>query len=622
MRLLRSIAVTVVAAAVTVVAPQGAAGAAVPGRRVVLSEDFSAPTLNTGLWLAEETGGWKRVNDGDQQWYSPSADNVYIDHDNTSTGAGHGALALAVTENPRQITYPDGTVGDYRYASGRVQTETKLDVTYGSMSARMKLPALPGTWPAFWTLGLDGARWPANGEIDIMENVGDPRWTSVGAHFPGRDPLHTADHGLGFPSDSYDTNAKRAALFPAGFDAAGWHVYRADWSPGAITFLIDEREVFRLTADQVTATGAWVFDQPQYLILNMAIGGGYPKAFNGEPDGLPAATETAIKAGGVRTLVDWVQVIDNRPAGLPIDTATADATTGEVLRFDQVDVGAGTGSVQMRAVSSRAGQILVRAGSPTAAPVATVAVTDTGGATATVSAAVSSLPPGVHTIYITRPAATTIDSFTFGGPPYTLRGYWPLDAAGDPVVTGGATLITDVRAGQGRAIRFDGMSGQASTGGPVVDTGQSFTVTAWVRLTSAGGYHTAVGQDGAQASAFYLQRAGSGRWTFAVPATDTVDPAFATAVGGPAVVNRWTHLAGVYDAAAATVTLYVDGIRDATAGTVAGRAFTSSGPLTIGRSKYNGWAGNFWPGDIDDVRVLSGVLPAQQISRLALNTPA
>jgi beta-glucanase (GH16 family) len=129
----------------------------------------------------------------------------------------------------------------------------------------MKRPAGAGLWPAFWLLGV-GA-WPAHGEIDVMENVGDPSWVSVALHGPG----YSGDTPL----------TRRDTLAPPD-DATGWHVYAVTWAPDAITFAVDGRAIYRVTRADVARHGSpAALDRAKHVVLNLAIGGGYPAAVNG-----------------------------------------------------------------------------------------------------------------------------------------------------------------------------------------------------------------------------------------------------------------------------------------------------------------------------------------------------
>ena len=99
--------------------------------------------------------------------------------------------------------------------------------------------------------------------------------------------------------------------FPAGEDATGWHVYSVEWTRTELVFRVDEREVYRVTRAAVEQYGKWSYDNPKYLIVNLALGGGYPFSVNKARTpfhGLPAETVAVIKSGKARVLVDWVRV--------------------------------------------------------------------------------------------------------------------------------------------------------------------------------------------------------------------------------------------------------------------------------------------------------------------------
>ena len=165
---------------------------------------------------------------------------------------------------------------------------------HGTASARMKLTVGAGLWPAFWILGT--GPWPATGEIDVMEHVGETDWTSVAVHGPGY-------------SGNTPLVAKPRMERESGPDA--WHVYGVDWTSDAMVFWIDGREVYRATRAMVEKYGEWAFDNDKYLIVNMALGGNYPFSVNKAERpyrGLPASTVELIKQGRAATLVDWVMV--------------------------------------------------------------------------------------------------------------------------------------------------------------------------------------------------------------------------------------------------------------------------------------------------------------------------
>jgi beta-glucanase (GH16 family) len=247
--------------------------------RTVFFDDFPGSALDRSHWNVIVTG--ETVNN-EQQAYVDSPDVLSVTD---------GALVI----RPRfrkGFRTREGHVFDF--ISGRIDTRSKTSFTYGTAAARMKLASGAGLWPAFWALG--NGSWPATGEIDIMENVGDLAWTSVALHGPGY---------FG------DTPLVKRAPFTKGDDGSAWHVYAVDWTRDALVFKVDDREVYRVTRAMVERHGRWAFDNPKHLILNLALGGNYPAKVNGVSTpypGLPEATVQAIKADTPQIVVDWVRV--------------------------------------------------------------------------------------------------------------------------------------------------------------------------------------------------------------------------------------------------------------------------------------------------------------------------
>ncbi|MCM4084585.1 LamG-like jellyroll fold domain-containing protein [Paractinoplanes hotanensis] len=164
---------------------------------------------------------------------------------------------------------------------------------------------------------------------------------------------------------------------------------------------------------------------------------------------------------------------------------------------------------------------------------------------------------------------------------------------------------------------LNGTDGEV-TSPALLRTDQSFTVAAWARLTTAGGDYTVVGQDGTQAGRFRLQYAQSCTcWSFAINDTDTATPA-ATRVNGPAGVEAgvWTHLAGVYDAGANVLRLYINGAEAATAPLTA-TPWNATGTFVAGRTRSAGQPSGWFPGDVDSVRAYQGVAAPELITELS-----
>lgn len=251
------------------------------------ADDFTGPALDRSRWNVFVTG---TVFNDEQQAYVDSAETAYLTDD--AGASGGRCLALHPRWRPGTTT-ADGRTFDF--ISARLDTRGRFAFRYGTMAARIKLPAGRGVWPAFWALG--GGRWPDTGEIDVMEYVGEPDWVGVAAHGPG----YSGEEGF-------------ANLLHLGDGDGGpnaWHVYSAEWGPDEIVFRVDERVAYRLTRPMVAFRGAWAFGNDLHLLLNVALGGVYPFKINGITRpyyGLDAATVAAIQADAVRMLVDWVRV--------------------------------------------------------------------------------------------------------------------------------------------------------------------------------------------------------------------------------------------------------------------------------------------------------------------------
>lgn len=123
----------------------------------VFFDDFAGPELDRSKWLVEVTG---RTVNNEQQAYVDSPETISIARGDDAEGATNGALVLQARYRPGFMT-PQNRKFDF--VSGRINTRGKMNFTYGTAAARIKLAAGPGLWPAFWALG--NGRWPDCGEI-------------------------------------------------------------------------------------------------------------------------------------------------------------------------------------------------------------------------------------------------------------------------------------------------------------------------------------------------------------------------------------------------------------------------------------------------------------------------
>jgi beta-glucanase (GH16 family) len=240
--------------------------------------------VDTSKWFHQTQlpagGSWFN---GEQQHYTNRIENSYVEN---------GFLNIvAIKEN---FTDQGETK---QYTSARLNS--KFAFTYGRVDVRAKLPEGDGTWPAIWTLGKNineaGAYWqtqgfgttgwPACGEIDIMEH--------------GLGPVNHVSSAIHTPSSFGSTiNYQSFILNDVAND---FHVYSMNWSPNQITFLIDGVGFYTYNPALKDAS-TWPFDEDQYLLLNIAMGG-----TAGSID--PSFSQSEM-------VIDYVRVYQNTSLGL------------------------------------------------------------------------------------------------------------------------------------------------------------------------------------------------------------------------------------------------------------------------------------------------------------------
>lgn len=255
-------------------------------RTLIFSDEFNADTLDRDKWNVVGPEFW--VNN-EQQAYIDRPD--VVEFRPMADGADGGVLVLKPVFQAGFET-PSGRKADF--VSGRINTRDKFDFTYGRAEARIRMPDAVGVWPAFWLLG--NGRWPSTGEIDIMEYVGLRDWSAVAIHGPGY---------------SGDTPFVARRNYPAGNGPDRWHDYAVEWTKDRIAFEVDGDVFYTVTRADVEKKGPWVYDTPEFVILNFAVGGVYPAKTNfieAPYSGVPQSTVDRIKAGELAMEVDWVRV--------------------------------------------------------------------------------------------------------------------------------------------------------------------------------------------------------------------------------------------------------------------------------------------------------------------------
>jgi beta-glucanase (GH16 family) len=220
-------------------------------KKLVLQDEFDvngAP--NSSYWnynIGTGTNGW---GNNESQYYTSRPENIVVEN---------GMLKITAKQ---ELYMGSG------YTSARITSKGKIEKKYGRIEARVKLPYGKGIWPAFWMLGAnsDTVLWPQCGEIDIMEYLGNNPTTAFGSlHGPGYSGANSITKNYTLVNDRFDT---------------GFHVFGIEWGKNYINYYIDDVLYNRLTPADVP--GEWVFNEPFYIILNVAVGGNLPGSPNSE----------------------------------------------------------------------------------------------------------------------------------------------------------------------------------------------------------------------------------------------------------------------------------------------------------------------------------------------------
>jgi hypothetical protein len=207
-------------------------------------------------------------------------------------------------------------------------------------------------------------------------------------------------------------------------------------------------------------------------------------------------------------------------------------------------------------------------------------------------------------------SATAADSAANPNP-FILSGAGP--TADATLSATGATWTTGTA--HGTALTLNGTTGDAEGTGPVLNTTKSYSISAWAFPTQNTQWATIASQDGTTDSGFKLRASNTGKWQFTIPESDTAGATEATTTGPAVTLNTWTHVVGVYNATTGTASLYINGALAATT-SVPAITWISSGPFTIGRTRSNGAATDWWAGNLSNVQAWNYALTPDQVTAL------
>jgi hypothetical protein len=249
---------------------------------ITWSDEFDGAAINTHVWTNDiGAGGW---GNNELEYYTSRTNNAFV-----SNGLLH-------------IVARNESFGGASYTSARMKTQGLFSSKYGRIEWRAQLPHGIGFWPALWLLGTNIASigWPGCGEFDVMENNGSNVFMAQGSIHSGSD-------------------ATAIYNFTDGAATTNFHTYTLDWTTNAILFYVDGHLYETQTGWGSSTTNAYPFpfNQPFFLLMNMAIGGNY----------LGNPSMATINAGTVfpgEMLVDYLRIYNpTDPFRISIERAGA-----------------------------------------------------------------------------------------------------------------------------------------------------------------------------------------------------------------------------------------------------------------------------------------------------------
>jgi beta-glucanase (GH16 family) len=240
--------------------------------KLVWSDEFNGTSVDTNHWKFE-TGNHNGWGNHELEYYTDRPDNACV---------SNGVLHIVAR---REFT------NGFSYTSARIKGQGLFSKKYGRFEFRAKVPRGKGYWPALWLMPEHSpyGGWPACGEIDVMENRGNYPAVVQGT-------IHYAEtNGGHLQSTEYFT-------FPQNEGADKFDNYLLEWTTNSISWSVDGR-LYETQTNWSTANAPYPapFDQPFYIILNLAVGGAYP----GSPD-----TNTVFPG---EMQVDYIRVYDRTP---------------------------------------------------------------------------------------------------------------------------------------------------------------------------------------------------------------------------------------------------------------------------------------------------------------------
>ena len=293
------------------------------------SDEFNGTSVASTNWTYDIGNGCPNLcgwGNNELEYYTSRTQNVYV---------ANGLLHIVA----QQESY-----SNYNYTSAKLKSTGLFTQQYGRFEWRAKLPLGTGTWPALWMLPQNGTYggWPNNGEIDVVENKGtNPTQEGGTIHYGG--------------ANGGDVYSGMTYTFPSGDGVTNFHIYALEWTSNSVKWFVDNVLYETQTnwwSNVGTSTNRYPypapFNQPFYIVMNLAIGGNY----------LGNPTTSVINSGTafpVEMQVDYVRAYHDVPATGPPAAPTglgAGAGNGTAyLNWDASSTGATGYNIKRATVS-------------------------------------------------------------------------------------------------------------------------------------------------------------------------------------------------------------------------------------------------------------------------------
>lgn len=282
---------------------------------LVWSDEFDGIGLDRSKWKPE-ISCWGGGNQ-ERQCYTDRPENIRV---------AKGVLHLKARkeqftgpDRPPEIADNPNSKKTQEFTSGKIRTLGLAAWKYGKIEFRAKPPKGQGTWPAVWMMPADNmyGGWPRSGEIDILEGVNLGATCDVCKGDVGENRMISALHfGDYAPKNKFrDT---RVALPSQALPSDDFHIWALEWGKGLMRFYLDGRKYWELTPDDwetasplANSNAVAPFDQPFYIMANLAIGGGLAEKNNDKG--------VATNVTPAELQIDWIRIYqcgDDKDTGL------------------------------------------------------------------------------------------------------------------------------------------------------------------------------------------------------------------------------------------------------------------------------------------------------------------